>query len=106
MKPVKDLPEPLRVILGGDDYVWCRRCHRTFKKDEATVDDPTFEKASKFLNDKNAVRLSEGVERRMHCPLPKCGTPYDVVSWKLIRLKDEGLPEQPEEDRVYEDTGY
>jgi hypothetical protein len=106
MKPVKDLPEPLRAILGGSDYVWCRVCHRTFTRDEATVDDPTFDKAAKFLNEKNASRLAEGVERHMHCPLAKCGAPFDVVSWKLIRLKDPQLPDTPEEGCVYEDTGY
>ena len=76
MKPVKDLPSTLGERVGGQEYLWCRRCSRTFVLDEAMLDDVSFAKAVSLLEQQSdAGRLSKALAERLHCPHTKCGAP-------------------------------
>jgi hypothetical protein len=96
MKPVKELPSALSERVGGQEYLWCRRCSRTFVLDEAMLDEASFAKAVAVLEQQSdAGRLSNALTGRLHCPHNKCGAPLDTVTWELIRAEHPEYPQEP-----------
>jgi hypothetical protein len=96
MKPVKELPSALSERVGGQEYLWCRRCSRTFVLDEAMLDEASFAKAVALLEQQSdAGRLSNALTGRLHCPHNKCGAPLDTVTWELIRAEHSEYPQEP-----------
>lgn len=102
MKPVKDLPSALSERVGGQEYLWCRRCSRTFVLDEAMLDEASFAKAVSLLDQQSdAGRLSKALAERLHCPHTKCGAPLDTVPWELVRAEHPEYPHEPEPGQEY-----
>ncbi len=85
----KDPKEEFKIFCGSniaqDEWLWCRRCHRTYK-------------ASEFR------KLTAKGELFLLCHYKDCtgDLPIDSRCWNILRENKPALPKEPKRGRVYE----